>query len=62
MIMEHPVKHTLDAAAVMATLGTLANILPVIAAILSILWTAMRITEMITGKAISELLKRNTHE
>ncbi|ANI78999.1 hypothetical protein [Sphingobium sp. EP60837] len=38
-------KHALDALSVVTVLGTLANILPSVAAGLSIIWTAIRIME-----------------
>jgi uncharacterized protein YaaW (UPF0174 family) len=38
-------KHAGDAAAVIVTVGTLASILPPVAAFLTIIWTAIRIWE-----------------
>lgn len=52
------VKHVGDFTAGVTTIGTLAGLLPAIAALFSIIWTALRIIEMITGKTISELLKK----
>jgi hypothetical protein len=47
-IIEHvnePVKHVVDALSIMTVLGTLMDILPAVAAILSIVWSLLRIYE-----------------
>ena len=46
MILEHlnePVRHTLDAAALVLTIGAIANVLPKVAALFSIIWLAIQI-------------------
>ena len=43
--ISEPVKHIVDALSIMTVLGTLVNILPAIAAILSIIWSVIRIYE-----------------
>jgi hypothetical protein len=47
-IIEHvnePAKHVVDALSIMTVLGTLMDILPAVAAILSIVWSLLRIYE-----------------
>ena len=39
------VKHIVDGVSVLTVIGTLANILPAIAALFTIIWTALRIYE-----------------
>ena len=39
------VKHVVDGVSVLTVIGTLANILPAIAALFTIIWTALRIYE-----------------
>lgn len=46
------VKHALDALSVLTLLGTLASMLPSIAAVLTIVWTTIRIIESATVKGI----------
>jgi hypothetical protein len=43
--ISEPAKHILDALSIMTVLGTLVNILPAIAAVLSIVWSVIRIYE-----------------
>ena len=43
--ISEPVKHVVDALSIMTVLGTLVNILPAIAALLSIVWSVIRIYE-----------------
>ena len=43
--MDEASKHVLDFASVVTVLGTLADMLPAIAAIFTIVWTAIRIYE-----------------
>lgn len=50
-------KTILDWVSLATALGALVEILPAIAAGLSILWTLMRMAEMVTGKTIAELLR-----
>lgn len=51
-------KHIIDAISITTVLGTLAALLPPIAAIISILWGLMRIYETWTGETIPERRKR----
>lgn len=60
--MENQVKSTIDAASVATAVASFINILPAIAALASIIWTVLRIVEMITGKPIAELIKRKQDE
>ena len=39
------IKHVIDAASILTVVGTLVNLLPSIAAIFTIVWTAIRIYE-----------------
>ena len=55
-IHEHT-KHIVDAVSVTTVVGTLTAWLPPIAAFFSIVWTILRIWEMVTGKSISERRK-----
>lgn len=43
--MDESVKHIVDGVSIMATLGTLIEMLPSISALLSIIWVAIRIFE-----------------
>jgi hypothetical protein len=43
--MDHSSKTIVDAVSIMTVLGTLMNILPAIAALFTIVWTAIRIYE-----------------
>ena len=45
MSIQEPVKAAGDVAAISVTVGTVAGILPAIAALLTIVWTALRIYE-----------------
>ena len=46
MVNEHePAKHIVDAISFFTVMGTLANALPAIAALFTIIWTAFRIYE-----------------
>jgi hypothetical protein len=47
------VKHVVDGVSVLTVLGTLANVLPAIAALFTIIWTAIRIYET---KTVQEFL------
>ena len=61
--MNHDTKNMVDGAAVVMGLGGFLGVVtPVVAlvgGVLTIVWTSMRITEMVTGKAFSELLPWN---
>lgn len=52
------VKTALDVASVFTAFGALFQVLPAIAALFSIIWTGMRMAEMISGKPFNELIKR----
>ena len=54
--MDEASKHILDFASVVTVLGTLADMLPAIAAIFTIVWTAIRIYET---KTVQSWLGRN---
>ena len=51
------IKNIGDGLSVVTAVGTLVQMLPSIAALFTIVWTGLRITEMVTGKEISVLLK-----
>ena len=57
--MEHheAAKNLLDWTALSATVGVFVGALPTIAALLSAVWTTLRIVEMLSGKTISQLLR-----
>jgi len=47
-IIEHvsePAKHVVDALSILTVLGTLVDVLPAVAALLSIIWSLLRIYE-----------------
>jgi hypothetical protein len=52
------VKQLGDALSIITVVGTLAELLPAIAAVLTIVWTAIRIFETDT---VQSILKRNNH-
>lgn len=43
--LDDSVKHMIDGASIMATVGTLVEMLPSVAALLTIVWTGIRIYE-----------------
>jgi hypothetical protein len=45
-------KHALDAVSVVTVVGTLADILPAVAALFTIIWTGIRIVETQTFRSI----------
>lgn len=45
-----------DGLSVVTAIGTLVQVLPSIAALFTIVWTGMRIAEMMTGKEFSVLI------
>lgn len=47
-----------DGLSVVTAIGTLVQVLPSIAALFTIVWTGMRIAEMIAGKSFSEIIRR----
>ena len=54
--MSETTKHIVDGVSVFTVLGTLAQILPPIAALLSIIWTCIRIMET---RTVARLLGKN---
>ena len=50
------VKQIGDGLSVVTAIGTLVQVLPSIAALFTIVWTGMRIAEMMTGKEFSVLI------
>lgn len=50
--MSEPAKHVVDAASLVTVLGTLMQILPAIAALFTIVWTAIRIYETDTVQGV----------
>jgi len=48
-------KHALDAVSVVTVVGTLADILPAVAALFTIIWTGIRIVETQTFRTIFKL-------
>lgn len=48
-------KHALDAISVVTVVGTLADILPAVAALFTIIWTGIRIIETHTFRSIFRL-------
>lgn len=53
---DEQIKHVGDAISILTVVGTLAELLPAIAAILTIVWTAIRIWETDT---VQRMFKRN---
>ena len=60
--MSEHVKHVIDIASGVVAFGAITSSLPPIAAILTIIWTTLRIIETITGKTIAQLLKAKFNE
>ena len=52
------IKQIGDGVSVVTAVATLAEVLPSIAALFTIIWTGMRIVEMIVGKPFSEIIGR----
>lgn len=50
-------KHVVDALSITTVIGTLAQALPSIAALFTIVWTGLRIWEMWTGRVLSDRRK-----
>ena len=55
-MMDENTKHLVDTASIATVVGTLAGILPAIAAIFTIVWTSIRIYE---SNTVQKLLNRN---
>ena len=51
------IKHVVDALSIITVLGTLADMLPSVAAVFTIVWTAIRIWEMETVRGWTGRLK-----
>ena len=51
-------KHVLDGLSIFTAVGALVDMLPEVAALFTIIWTGMRIVEMIAGKSFSEVIRR----
>jgi len=47
-----------DGLSVITAVATLTEILPAVAALFTIIWTGMRIVEMVAGKPFAELVRR----
>lgn len=47
-------KHIVDVLSITTVVGTIAQVLPSIAALFTIVWTGLRIWEMWTGKVLSD--------
>ena len=52
-------KHAIDAVSVLTVLGTLMEVLPAIAALFTIIWTAIRIWETKTVQSLVSKFKGN---
>lgn len=52
------IKQIGDGLSVVTAVATLADMLPSIAALFTIIWTGMRITEMVAGKPFAEIIRR----
>ena len=52
------VKQVGDGLSVVTAVATLVQVLPSIAALFTIVWTGMRIAEMVAGKTFSEIIRR----
>ncbi len=47
-----------DGLSVVTAIGTLVQLLPSVAALFTIIWTGMRIAEMVAGKTFAEIIRR----
>lgn len=52
------IKHVADGVAAVTAIGTLMQVLPAAAALFTIVWTGMRIIEMVAGKPFAEIIRR----
>ena len=55
-------KHALDAISVVTVVGTLADILPAVAALFTIIWTGIRIVETHTFRSLFRLKQLDPKE
>lgn len=60
MSMQEGTKHALDAVSIVTVVGTLADVLPALAALFTIVWTGIRIWETPTVQGL--LKRRNGNE
>jgi hypothetical protein len=56
------VKQIGDGLSVVTAIGTLVQLLPSVAALFTIIWTGMRIAEMVAGKPFSEIVRRKKQD
>ena len=47
-----------DGVSIVTAVATLAEVLPAVAALFTIVWTGMRIVEMIAGKPFADIIRR----
>ena len=52
------IKHVADGVAAVTAVGTVMQLLPEVAALFTIVWTGMRIIEMIAGIPFAEIIRR----
>ena len=52
------IKHVADGVAAVTAVGTLMQLLPAVAALFTIVWTGMRIIEMVAGKPFADIIRR----
>ena len=52
------IKHVADGVAAVTAVGTMMQLLPAVAALFTIVWTGMRIIEMVAGKPFAEIIRR----
>ncbi len=52
------VKQIGDGLSVVTAIGTLVQVLPSVAALFTIVWTGMRIIEMVAGRPFAEVIRR----
>jgi hypothetical protein len=57
--MDENTKHLIDSASIATVVGTLAGILPAIAAIFTIIWTSIRIYE---SETVQKLINKNNEK
>jgi hypothetical protein len=50
------IKHVGDGISLVTVIGALTQVLPAVAALFTIIWTVMRIVEMVTGKDFSVVI------
>ena len=55
-------KNVADGVAAVTAVGTMMQLLPAVAALFTIVWTGMRIAEMVAGKPFAEIIRRKKDE